>query len=44
MYSSGVASSISAKSLIFYGHSPPSADSKRVGCQLQAKVCTRSTG
>ena len=44
MHSSEVASSISAQSLIFYGHSPPSADSKRVGCQLQAKVCTKSTG
>ena len=29
---------------IFYGHSPSSADSKRVVCQLKGKVCARSTG
>ena len=29
----------------FYGHSPPSAESFKKGCcQLQAKVCARSTG
>ena len=50
----GVASSITARShtfveidheIIFYGHSPPSADLFKKGCcQLQAKVCARITG
>ena len=45
----GVTSSIPARSHTFveidYNHSPPSAESFKEGCcQLQAKVCARSTG
>ena len=43
---SGVASSISARSHIIseIGHSPSAESFKKDCCQLQAKVCARSTG